>query len=407
MTARSINQLDTLVAEPAPTTRLAAPDEPARDASPPRPDPEFGELLERYRALRDTRSIPCPVAYQFTKELGHGRQGVVFLATRQGARGCLTHHAVKLFDPSIYHGAARYWTDMGRIARQVSLLQRVNNSNLVNLDFYEESDGVGYVLMQAVDGVDLQYLLDSQHLDIARARCSDEEWSDFFTTLFRHDGRRISFQPGAALHILRNVLRGLSALHDLGFVHGDIKPTNIMINIQGAVKLVDFGRAARIGERVNILLGSPLYMAPEIHRREPGLEQSDIFSAGLVGLEMLRGRQINDLADLGENALLDCKTALADGIERWLPPSVLGNIEFTRVLKRFLAAEAVHRFPTAREAESGAHSLVSARQWLNEQERETEYERQLEAYLRKLVDPDTGALNPHFAADNLTAVIIA
>ena len=46
--------------------------------------------------------------------------------------------------------------------------------------------------------------------------------------------------------ILRNVLRGLAALHAQGFIHGDIKPTNIMLNIQGAVKLVDFGRACDV-----------------------------------------------------------------------------------------------------------------------------------------------------------------
>lgn len=372
----------------------------------PPADPEFTELMKNYRALIHSRSIPYPVSYQFIKELGHGRQGVVFLVNRHGARGCITHHAAKLFDPSIYSSAAKYWTDMGRIARQVSKLQPINNSNLVSRDFYEECNGIGYMLMQAVDGVDLQFLLDGKHLDIARQRCTDEEWTDFFTTIFRQDGNRLSFQPGAALHILRNVLHGLAVLHDNGFVHGDIKPTNIMVDIEGTVKLVDFGRAARIGERVNILLGSPLYMAPEIHRREPGLIQSDIFSTGLVGLEMLKGHQINDLANSNENELLDLKLSLAGQIEKWLPPDVLKNVEFTQVLKQFIAGEAMDRFPSTREAESGEHSLITARQWMNDIERETEYERKIEAYLTKLLDPETGALNPHFGSDNLTAVII-
>lgn len=406
----SIHQLETRVLNSAETRRLRTASSsqlfPGKTAAKPPLDPEFAELLNNYRALIRARSISYPVAYQFLKELGHGRQGVVFLVTRQGARGCLTQHALKLFDPGIYPSAAKYWTDMGRIAQQVSRLQPINNLNLVARDFYEECEGIGFMLMPAVDGVDLQFLLDGQHLNIARARCSDEEWADFFTTLFRQDGQRLSFQPGAALHLLRDVLRGLAVLHNNGFIHGDIKPTNIMVDIQGTVKLVDFGRAARIGEQVNILLGSPLYMAPEIHRREPGLIQSDIFSTGLVGLEMLRGHQVNDLADLNENELLDCKTILAGQIEQWLPPAVLGNIEFTRVLKRFLEADAVHRFASAQEAESGEQSLVSARQWMNNLERETEYERKIEAYLKKLADPETGALNPHFASDNLTAIII-
>ncbi|NLB59805.1 MAG: protein kinase [Lentisphaerae bacterium] len=398
-----MNQLETIVLRPAPGSRPAALTASAKAAP---PDAAFLELIGNYRTLIRNRSIPYPVSYQFIKELGHGRQGVVFLVTRHGARGCLTHHAIKLFDPSIYASAAQYWTDMGRIAKQTSILQPINNINLVSRDFYEECNGIGYMLMQAVDGVDLQFLLDGQHLNIARSRCTDKEWEDFFTTIFRHDGQRLSLQPGAALHILRDVLRGLTVLHDHDFIHGDIKPANIMVDIQGTVKLVDFGRAARIGEQVNILLGSPLYMAPEIHQRQPGLMQSDIFSAGLVGLEMLKGHQINDLADLEESELLIRKTALANQIEEWLPPDVLHNTEFTRVLRRFLEVDTGRRFSNTRAAEAGEQGLSSARRGMPDRERETEYERKIEAYLSKLVDPETGALNPHFASDNLTAVII-
>ena len=368
-------------------------------------DSEFAELLEHYRALVRARAIPYPVAYQFVKELGHGRQGVVFLATRHGARACLTHHAIKLFDPGIYSNAAKYWTDMGRIAKQISLLQPINNVNMVSSDFYEECNGIGYMHMQIIDGVDLQFLIDGKHMEIARARSTPTEWDHFLNVLFRMEDGRVSLRAGLALYILRNVLRGIAVLHANGFIHGDIKPTNIMVNIQGTVKLVDFGRAARIGEQVNILLGSPLFMAPESHRREPGFVQSDIFSTGLVGLEMLKGRQIVSLADSNENNLLDFKTTLASRIEQYLPDEVLGNIEFIHVLKHFLEPDMVNRYDSAREAESGEHSLMSARQWLSDSERECEYERELEAYLHKLVDEDTGTLNPHFAADNLTAVI--
>lgn len=395
----------TILMDRRPDQKLPAAPSSAPTAPPAPDDSEFSDLLKNYRALIRVRTIPYPVAYQFVKELGHGRQGVVFLATRHGARACLTHHAIKLFDPGIYSSAAKYWTDMGRIAKQISLLQPINNVNIVSSDFYEECNGIGYTHMQIIDGVDLQFLIDGKHMEIARSRSSPEEWEHFLNVLFRVENGRVSLHAGLALYILRNVLRGIAVLHDNGFIHGDIKPTNIMVNIQGTVKLVDFGRAARIGEQVNILLGSPLYMAPESHRREPGFVQSDIFSAGLVSLEMLKGRQIARLADLNENNLLDFKTNLAGRIEQYLPDEVLGNIEFIHVLKHFLEPDMVNRYDSAREAESGEHSLMSARQWLSDSERECEYERELEAYLHKLVDEETGTLNPHFAADNLTAVI--
>ncbi len=367
---------------------------------------ELAELVKDYRGILRNRAISYPVAYQFIKELGHGRQGIVFLVTRQGARGCFTHHAIKLFDPGIYSSRAAYWTDMGRIARQVSVMQPINNNNIVTTDFYEECSGIGYTHMQAIDGVDLRFFLDSRHLQIARARSTDAEWEHFTKVLFRPEGDRLALHTGAALHIVRNVLRGLTALHDNRFVHGDVKPTNIMIDVQGDIKLVDFGRAARIGEQVNILLGSPLYMAPEIHRREPGLVQSDLFSVGMVMLECLKGHQLMDPSETDEEKLLAFKNSLGDQLEDYVPGHAAKYEGLIPVLRRFVAAGVDMRFDDVKEAESGASGLATIRQFLAEFEREAEYEREIEAYLRKLVDPETGALNPHFASDNITAVII-
>ena len=369
-------------------------------------DPEFEELIGNYRQLIRKRTIPYPVSYRFRKELGHGRQGVVFLAERQGARGCLTRHAIKLFDPGIYSSARVYLTDMGRIAQQISTLQPINNLNLVSCDFYDECNGVGYMQMEAIDGIDIQFLIEGRHMQTARARSTDEEWERFMKIFFRVEDNRISLRPGFAIFLIRNVLRGLAVMHEHNFIHGDIKPTNIMIDVQGRVKLVDFGRAVRIGEKVNILLGSPLFMAPEVHRREPGSLQSDLFSAGLVGLEMLAGNRIAAMAEKNEKELLEFKAGLSSLVETWLPQDVIQNSELVNVFRLMLKPDLASRFASAKEAESGALSFASARPWLSDLERETEYERELENYLRKLVDEETGMLNPHLASDNLTAIII-
>ena len=400
------NHLESTVLMEHPSTLQLTPMVPPPDSNKNAVDPEFKELIGNYHQLIHKRTISYPVAYRFIRELGHGRQGVVFLAERQGARGCLTRHAIKLFDPGIYSGLRVYLTDMGRIAHQISTLQPVNNLNLVSCDYYDECNGVGYVHMQAIDGIDVQFLLDGKHMKIARSRSTDEEWNRFMKIIFRVEGNRVSLHSGFAVFLIRNVLRGLTVLHEHGFIHGDIKPTNIMIDVQGRVKLVDFGRAVRIGEKVNILLGSPLFMAPEVHRREPGCLQSDIFSAGLVGLEMLVGNQMTTMADYNENELIDLKTTLARRIEDWLPPDVLNNVDLTSVFRRMLEPDLANRFATSKEAESGTLSFASARLWLADFERETEYERELEKYLRKLADEETGILNPHLGSDNLTAIII-
>ena len=344
------------------------------------------QLCENYKAIVQSRAIFYPVAYRFPRELGRGRQGIVFLGLRQGARGCITRHAIKLFDPGIYSTTEKYWTDMGRIAAQTSKLQLVKNPSLVAPDIYEENNGIGYLQMEVVDGVSLRYLLDGAHLEVVKARSTKEEWARFTDVIFRVDRGRVRIQPGVALYIMRQMLRGLEALHDAGFVHSDVKPANIMIDRQGYVKLIDYGRAVVVNERLTILFGTPLYMAPELHRRESSMIQSDIYSVGLVGLEMLRG-DTGLKADVEEQALLEAKVQLPRRLMSLLPEYVRQNAQFVVLLQRFLDSEPSRRYTNATEAEVGSEGLLLVHRQLVQLGKDAEYGRELAAYLSKLPFP--------------------
>ncbi len=350
------------------------------------PDNGIRHLCEHYQAIVNAKAIFYPVAYRFPRELGRGRQGIVFLGLRQGARGCVARHAVKLFDPAIYPTPEKYWTDMGRIAAQTAKLQLVKNPSLVAPDIYEENNGIGYVQMEVVDGVSLRYLLDGAHLELARAQSTKEEWARFTDVIFRVDRGKVRIQPGVALYIMRQVLRGIEALHDAGFVHSDIKPANIMIDRQGYVRLIDYGRAVVINERVTILFGTPLYMAPEIHRREASMIQSDIYGVGLVGLEMLRG-DTGLKGDVEERALLEAKEKLPGRLLTLLPDYVRQNAQFVVLLQRFLDPEPRRRYANAAEAEVGSEGLLQVHRQLVQLGKDAEYGRELEAYLAKLPYP--------------------
>ena len=359
-------------------------------------DPDLTRLIRSYHAIIRDRAIRYPIPFHFDGELGKGRQGVVFLATRQGGRGCLTRHAVKLHDPSIYSSAEKYWTDMGRLASQVSKLQPVHSDNLVTRETYDETNGIGFLQMAVIDGIDLQYLLSGTHLAIARSQSSDEEWQHFMTTLFRLDEGRFMLQPGVALYILRKILIGLIVLHEAGYLHADIKPSNIMIDRMGSVKLVDFGRAVEIGENISVLLGSPIYMAPETHRLEAGLVQSDLFSTGLVGYEMLRGESLFECVEMDEGQLLEYKTTLLDHMEEKLPTQIRQSKRLVKVLKKFLQFDPAQRYSTAHEAEESYYRLrgIYRDMGINA---DTEYDRELQMYLHKLSAPNTGHINPRIA----------
>ena len=350
---------------------------------------ERDQLIENYRSIIRDGAIHYPVTYEIRGELGRGRQGRVFLALRRGARGCVTRHAIKLFDPGIYSSSELYWTDMGRIATQVSLLQASHNPNLLPRDSYEEVLGIGYVQMEAIDGVDLRYLLDGGHVDRVLETMARDEYDRKTRSLFRPGETQVEVTPGLAVHIMRQVLRGLEALHRQDFVHSDIKPSNIMIDRLGYVRVIDHGRGVKRGEKVRILLGSPLYMAPEAHEREPSTTQSDLYSVGLVGLEMLRGEPLVGDPDIGEKELLKIKLSLTRTLPDMLPRDVRENETFLNVMSRLLEPDPAARQSTAEDADLGKYGLSGVHRQFARIGDDAEYGRELEGYLERLVDPDT------------------
>ena len=82
------------------------------------------------------------------------------------------------------------------------------------------------------------------------------------------------------LSLFRKVAQGLNAMHVAGFVHTDIKPTNIMITRGAAVKIIDFGQSCPIHHRKERIQGTPDYIAPEQVRRLTLDQRTDVFNLG-------------------------------------------------------------------------------------------------------------------------------
>jgi serine/threonine protein kinase len=108
--------------------------------------------------------------------------------------------------------------------------------------------------------------------------------------LLKHLHRTNSFEETFSLGVLRQVLRGLRAAHELGIVHRDIKPENILVNKDNLAFITDFGIAtsAAIGKKRE-LAGTPDYMSPEQLRLEQVTPATDIYSAGVMLYRMLTG----------------------------------------------------------------------------------------------------------------------
>ncbi len=341
-------------------------------------------LIENFEQVISDQVIYYPVCYRFAEEIGRGRQGVVYLANRQGGRGCLTKHAIKIFDPAIYSSPMVYWTDMGRIASQISVMQQLRSPNLVSMETYDEVNGIGYLQMELINGVDLRYLLTGKRMDQVERATPPLEWRVMKDCIFREDHEGRALQPGVAIYIMRMMLKALEALHEAGFIHSDIKPSNVMVDQFGYVKVIDYGRAVKPNEKVSILLGSPLYMAPENHRREPATEKADIYGVGMVGLELLRGKPLVDASSMTEEDLYNFKMDLPNRLMELLPPHIRENEAFVQVLSKFIAPDPNERYADVVAAETEEEGLRIVHKQLTALGKDVDYVRVMGSYMSRL-----------------------
>ncbi|MGW2313857.1 protein kinase domain-containing protein [Actinomadura luteofluorescens] len=189
------------------------------------------------------------------RELGAGAQGRVVLAEPRGGNGALV--AIKYLAPAPQADEA----SSAVFRREAETLARVANPHVARLYRYVEGPGGAAIVMEAVTGTSLRAVLD------------------------RHgDG---GFAPEAALTVLKGSLLGLAAAHAVGVVHRDYKPANVVVQPEGASKLIDFGIAVLTGQSSRA--GTPAYMAPEQWQGEPASPATDIYAASCVFFECLTG----------------------------------------------------------------------------------------------------------------------
>jgi len=110
--------------------------------------------------------------------------------------------------------------------------------------------------------------------------------------LFRSLQKKKKFPEAEAKAYLKDIMNGAKYLHKNGIIHRDLKPANILLK-QGVCKLSDFGFAKSLEQDETIMksiVGTPLYMSPQILKKTKYTTKSDLWSIGLIYYEMLHGK---------------------------------------------------------------------------------------------------------------------
>lgn len=274
--------------------------------------------------------------YTLMRPLGSGGMGEVFLAEhRLLKRPC----AVKLIRPDRAGDDA----SISRFQNEVQATARLTHPNTVEIYDYGVTDnGMFFYVMEYLPGLSLQEIVE----------------------------RTGPLPPGRVIHLLRQVCSALSEAHRAGLIHRDLKPGNIIAAERGGIhdfaKLLDFGLVKSTGPvatnvlqtREGVVVGSPLYAAPETVMGERVDGRADIYSLGATAYFLLTGQPVF----AGTRAL---DIVFAHAKESPIPPSRHAPVpaDLEAIVLRCLAKAPEERYASVDELEQALSACGDAGTW--------------------------------------------
>jgi serine/threonine protein kinase len=366
------------------------------EAVQPRNLPENDDImLARYREIVTGPRLSWTTHHQLHKLLGRGGQGMVFLSERRGADGFTLPVALKVFSPDRYSDERSYESAMERIAGIAARVAQIQQDNLLDVHNFVDRNRIRVMEMEWIDGYDLHRLLVPKMLERIRERVSARRWDYINRVIVTGGPVHPRVKPGVAVAIVRDCLAALAALHREGIVHGDIKPSNIMLKRTGNAKIVDIGSAFDRSDPPQQRTCTPTYAAPEVLEGAELTPRSDLASLGYVLVEMLSGRPVFAGLANGENGngyreLLEAKRFLAQRLPAILPAEVTVSEHLMNFCRGLVAPDPQRRFPTAEAADFVQDSGAAAfHRQLVKGDLASEYDNEIRLWLEELVEVET------------------
>jgi eukaryotic-like serine/threonine-protein kinase len=177
-------------------------------------------------------------------------------------------------------------------------------------------------------------------------------------------------------------------LHREGIVHGDMKPSNIMLKRTGNAKIVDLGSAFDMEQVPTRRTCTPTYAAPEVLEGGECTPRSDLASLGYVLIEMLAGTPpFAGLANFRD--LLEAKRFMAQRLPHILPSEVACNELLMNFCRGLVAPDPMRRFPSAEAADLLQEGAAGFHRQLVKGNLASEYDNELRLWLKELADAES------------------
>jgi uncharacterized RDD family membrane protein YckC/predicted Ser/Thr protein kinase len=198
--------------------------------------------------------------FRVDRLLGRGAMGAVYLGWDTSLE---REVALKVLSPNLAHVP----DVVARFVREARSQGKLKHPNVTQIYFIGEDRGLHFFAMEYVEGAPLDQLLER--------------------------GEKVPWAK--ALEYVLMAARGLRAAHQQGFIHRDVKPSNLLVDHEGQVKIADFGLVkSTTGDKEltqrGMIVGSPMYMAPEQGRAEECDHRADIYSLGCTFYHLVTGQ---------------------------------------------------------------------------------------------------------------------
>lgn len=343
----------------------------------------LSDLNRHYQELLNNNHLEWNNLRTFSRCLGIGGQGVVYLSAREGADGFNIPVALKLFSPKRYDSCAVYQAEMARLAQVTARVARVQENHLVAIQNFVTRNDIYIMEMEWIDGYDLRSLLTPATFKQIREQVTSRRWRNINNNVFTKGVQQPRLKPGIAVSILRECLAALAALHRNEIIHCDMKPANIMLKRSGNAKIIDIGSAIDLNNLPSNQPCTPTYAAPEVLSGGRATPQSDLASLGYILIEVITGFQ--PFANLKYPQLIKAKQNILQQLPKWFPAEEFALSEpLMKLIHRLVHPDPGERFPSAEAADLAEDGAADFHRLLVKSDLPSDYENELRRWIEEV-----------------------